>query len=822
MTLLFTDIEGSTKLLHDLGAESYAEALAEHRRLLREAFARHRGVEVDTQGDAFCVAFPSAVDAAEAAWEAQASLRGGPISVRMGLHTGTPHLTDEGYVGSDVHLGARIAAAGHGGQVLLSKATRDLVERESTDLGSHRLKDFAEPVRLFQLGRRRFPPLRTIANTNLPRPASSFVGRGREVAELAGLIRDGARLVTLTGPGGSGKTRIAIEAASELVTRFRGGVFWIPLAPLRDPELVTATIAQTLGAKDGLADHVRDLELLLLLDNLEQVIDAAPDLAALVESCPNLHLLVTSRERLRVRGEVEYPVPPLAGPEAVELFCVRSRLPADAVVVELCRRLDNLPLAVELAAAHTSVLAPAQMLDRLSQRLDLLKGGRDAERRQATLRATVEWSHELLDPAERRLFARLAVFAGGCTLEAAESICDADPDTLQSLVDKSLLRHGGERFWMLETIREYACERLAGSGDEDAVRRRHAEHFLAVAVEAEPHIIERGAAADGRGSEVWLGVLEAELDNLRAALDRFRRCGQTEHELELAGALAGLWCANGHLHEGRRRLEAALAGSDRPTASRAKALAGAAQVARYTGDPALARARAEDARALYEALGDPWRVAHATFWLASALADEHELQRAKRLFEESGERFRELGDAYWSLFATRMVAWMLYELGDRTGARRLHEANLERVRASGYRSLEAATLGALASYAAEDGRVEDAVALSGETVRLCLELGDWDGVVHELCRCAAALASAGEPEVAARLLAASEALHEESGATMLPYLVRANEKTLARIRPALGDSGLEQAWAAGRGLAAADAAALALESLRAAGAARRS
>ncbi len=312
----------------------------------------------------------------ESALECQNALTEGPLRVRMGLHTGTPHLAEGDYFGEDVHLAARIAAAGHGDQVLLSNATRKLVQAEVTDLGEHRLKDFSQPVVIFQLGSRKFPPLRTISNTNLPRPASSFVGREREVAEVVSLVRGGARLLTLTGPGGSGKTRLAIEAAAELVPEFKAGVFWVGLATLRDAKLVSDTVAQTLGAKDGLIDHVGERELLLLLDNLEQVIEAASELSELVEGCPNLKLLVTSRELLRVRGEVEYPVYPLAESEAVELFSARAGVEPDETVHRLCRALDNLPLALELAAARAKVLSPTQILERLSGRLDLLKGGK--------------------------------------------------------------------------------------------------------------------------------------------------------------------------------------------------------------------------------------------------------------------------------------------------------------------------------------------------------------------------------------------------------------------------------------------------------------
>jgi len=290
------------------------------------------------------------------------------------------------------------------------------------------------------------------------------------------LLQDGARLVTLTGPGGSGKTRLAIESAAELVPEFRNGVFWIGLAALRDPALVVGTVAQTLGAKDGLAEHIGERELLLLLDNFEQVVEAAPQLGSLLESCPNLRILVTSRELLRIRGEVDYPVPPLQQPEAVELFCQRSRLEPSSDIAELCRRLDNLPLAVELAAARTSLLSPAQILERLAQRLDLLKGGRDAEARQRTLRATIEWSHDLLTEDEQLLFAYLAVFAGGCTLKAAQEVADADLDALQSLVEKSLVRHTEERFWMLETIREFALERFEQAGAAEELRRRRSAY----------------------------------------------------------------------------------------------------------------------------------------------------------------------------------------------------------------------------------------------------------------------------------------------------------------------------------------------------------
>ena len=336
VTLVFSDIEGSTRLLEELGMDAYREALAEHRRIVREACNRHSGYEVDYEGDAFFYAFSSAAEAVSAVSEAMAGLDEGPICIRVGIHTGTPGLDPPKYVGMDVHFAARVMSSAHGGQVVLSKSTADLVDVLLTDLGEHRLKDIEQAVPIFQLGDGSFPPLKTISNTNLARPASSFLGREAELATVLSRIEAGARLVTLTGPGGTGKTRLALEAASSLVPEYKAGVFWVGLATLRDPALVTETIAQTLGAKDGLAAYIGERELLLLLDNLEQVIEAAPELSGLLQECPNLTLLVTSRELLRVSGEVEYTVPPLAEAEAVKLFCERAQLEPSEEIAELC------------------------------------------------------------------------------------------------------------------------------------------------------------------------------------------------------------------------------------------------------------------------------------------------------------------------------------------------------------------------------------------------------------------------------------------------------------------------------------------------------
>jgi predicted ATPase/class 3 adenylate cyclase len=806
VTFLFTDIEGSTHLLDELGEERYAEALAEHRRVVREAFERCGGVEVDTQGDAFFVAFPTATGALEAAEDAQLALSRGPIRVRMGLHTGTPRLTDEGYVGSDVHKGARIAAAGHGGQVLLSRETRDLIDAAVTDLGEHRLKDFDEPQPIFQLGRERFPPLKTISNTNLPRPASSFVGRGREVAEVVSRLRDGTRLLTLTGPGGSGKTRLGIEAATELVPAFKAGVFWVGLAPLRDPALVTQEIARTIGAKDGLADHIGEREMLLLIDNVEQVIEAAPDLAALVEACPALRLLVSSRELLRVRGEVEYPVPPLAEREAVTLFCERSGLSAGSTIEELCARLDSLPLAVELAAARTKVLSPEQILERIGRRLDLFRGGRDADPRQATLRATIAWSYELLSPADRQLFERLSVFAGGCTLEAAEDVADADLDLLQSLVDKSLLRVTNERYWMLETIREFASERLAASADADAIERRHAGRFLALAEEAEPHLFSASAGA-------WHDRLEAELDNIRTALDTLEASGETEDVLLLAGSLGEFWAVKGHLTEGRRRIEHALEADRSPTTARAKALNAAADLATGSGDPATARARAEEGLALNRELGDRRGTADSLLLLGIHHIQAGDLTTAEDLIQRSATLFRELGDERNALDADRNLAWAYDGQGDLARARALNEDTIGRARALGDHQIEGRSLTSLAGYALDEGRSGEAVRLLEDAYLVNRACGDDYYAPIIVCRFGHALASEGKAAEAARVLSSGCSLLEEIGSSE-SWMAEEIEETRASALSELGETAFAEAWEQGRMLSVDEAVALALDVLR--------
>jgi predicted ATPase len=804
VTLLFTDIERSTHLLSELGPERYRAALAEHRRVVREACNRYGGYEVDYAGDAFFVSFGDAGQAVAAAREAQRALAGGLVRVRMGLHTGSPILDPPKYVGMDVHLAARIMSAGHGGQVLLSKATRDHVETsELRDLGDHRLKDFDDPVWIFQLGSEPFPPLKTISNTNLPRPASSFVGREREVGEVVARIREGARLVTLTGPGGSGKTRLAIESAANLVGDLRAGVFWVGLAPVRDPALVVPTLGQVIGAGDDVAGHIGEREMLLLIDNVEQVIEAAPALQGLIEACPGLRLIATSRELLRVRGEVEYAVPPLDTPQAVDLFCLRSGLSPTETIAELCRRLDDMPLAVELAAARTKALTPGQILARIAQRLDLFKGGRGVDPRQQTLRAAIEWSYDLLTADEQLLFARLGVFAGGCTLEAAEQVVDAELDTLQSLVEKSLVRHTGDRFWMLETIRELAAERRAQLADVKQLEQRYRSFFLELARDAE--VRERGP-----DQAVWWGRLEAEIDNLRAAIDLAREQGDHLEELELAVLLKRFWHSRSRLQEGRRRIEQALdAAGGAEGVLRARALAALAYcICQTHGDAASARPLTEEALRFYESRGDIGGVARMTLDLGVIADVGGDAERARRLYERARVLASEAGDRRSQYFAAHNLANWAFRRADYPRAIELGEQCVAAARAaddpgnthSGSLLLAYILAGAGRSAASRELGLRvfcETVGSSLWVARDALELL----VITDV--------AAGEPERAAMLAGLAERLRAESAEPRDPSGSRLYDPALAEAEQLLGTERFRQATARGAGLTLEEAVRLA-------------
>ena len=641
-----------------------------------------------------------------------------------------------------------MAASGHGGQILVSAATAALLPEPLVDLGEDRLKDIEGPVPIFQLGSGSFPPLRTISNTNLPRPASSFVGREQELDDVVERITKGARLLTLTGPGGSGKTRLALEAAAALVPEFRAGVFWVALAPLRDATLVTESIARAVGARNGLAAYIGDRELLVLLDNLEHVIAAAPELSPLLAACPNLRLIVTSRELLRVAGEVEYPVPPLTEPEAVALFCERTQLERSDEIAELCVRLDSLPLAVELAAARTTAMSPAQILERLSQRLDLLKGGRDADPRQQTLRATIEWSYGLLSEDEQQLFRTLSVFAGGCTLEAAEQVSGAEVDAMQSLVEKSLLRFSGERYSMLETIREFADEQLEPA-ERDAVRRALRANVVALAMTNAKDLHDVNES-------IVSARLAPDYPNIRAAVAHALEAAEPDDVGRILGGLYPFLISHGNLAEAREWLAAVLADRDQLSPrSLAETLVGGGEIARFAGDLGLAIELKEEELASEEVV--LWR----PDWRAGTLADLSEIA----LDQNDFARAQMYAEQSAAAGGGPRVALCLAELALRTGD---------------LRSAEAHGLDGLAGFA--EGAFNHACRLEilGETARRAgadplahgrfsaslrsfAALRDGGGVADCLDGLGRLSAAAGDPERAGRLLGAAERLREVRG-----------------------------------------------------------
>jgi len=738
LTLLFTDIDGSTRLVQKYG-DRYPDVLAEHRGVLRQAFARHGGVEVDTQGDAFFVVFPRAGDAVSAAVEAQRGLADGPVRVRMGLHTGTPLRTAEGYAGMHVHRAARIAAAGHGGQVLLSRSSADApdVPFELRDLGEHRLRDLPEPEWIFQVRgpglALDFPPLRSLSNTNLPIPGRRLVGRERELTELASAIRSGRRVVTLTGAGGTGKTRLAVQAGLELVEHFPNGVLFVGLAPLTDAGLVIPAIAQTVGVRespgepllDTLAAHLEMRRLLLILDNLEHVVDAAADVAALVSRAGGLTVLATSREPLRIDAEQEFPLAPLEAADAIELFSDRATLvdpdfEADGPTAEICERLDGLPLAIELAAARVRLLPPSTMLERLERRLPLLRSSaRDIPDRQRTLEATIDWSYGLLSPVEQELFRNLAVFAGGCSLDAAETVCSADPDVLEALVQKNLVLQrrdveGNARFLMLATVREFADDQLEAR-DPGAVQRSHAAWVCTLAEEAEPHLL-------GQGQVRWMGRLDEEFANIRAAVGTSLAAGDAETALRISAALVDFWDARGSYDEARGWLHRGLAAYDGTDDQlRARSLLAAALAAFNSADVEEAESLTAQSLEISRS-ADSGRVHTRGLIQMAALAMlRGDFARTVALAGPAAAVAEAAGDDIMCAFALNLLAVGRYELGDQDDGERLFTEAARLLRAAGDRrdlaileaNLAEAALVA-GDYATARGRYQSALALSGE------------------------------------------------------------------------------------------------------------
>jgi len=721
VTFMFTDVEGSTRLAQELAA-AWPPLLERHREIARAAWQANDGIEIGTEGDSFFVVFTMAGNAVSAAAAVQRGLAaedwpdGAEIRVRIGMHTGEGLISGGTYVGLDVHRAARVSAAGHGGQVLLTGATRELVgdtlppDTRLHDHGEHRLKDLSRPERIWELVigdlRKEFPPLRTLnaIPNNLPTQLTSFLGRRAELAEAHRLLSEG-RLLTLTGPGGTGKTRLSLQIAAEATDRFPDGVYYIPLGQILHPELVVPTIAQAVGVVDPgarpldrLVEQLGDKCVLLVLDNFEQVIDAAPQVNEVLARAPKTSVLITSRSPLRVYGEREYPVPPLGVPdpkhlptlagltqfESVALFIDRAMAvrPDFAVnsanapaVAEICARLDGLPLAIELAAARVRLLSPQAIMDRLGDRLGLLStGARDLPERQQTLRGAIAWSHDLLDEADRRVFARFSVFAGGATLEAAEKVLFDEGergDVLEavgSLVDKSLVRQesqpdGEPRFRMLETIREFALEQLAGRGELEALRERHAVCLLEFAERASGQVF-------GPEQRAWLDRFQAEHDNLRAAMAWAIGEGRTETAMRLLVASWRFWQMRGYLAEARDHANRVLA---MPTGNvsperHAAALEAAGGIAYWQADLLAARRWYQAALDLARASGDDRRIANALYNLSFAYTLTRDDQTmARSLATEVLEIARRLGDDAMVARALWAISNAIYFFGEREG-----------------------------------------------------------------------------------------------------------------------------------------------------------
>jgi predicted ATPase/class 3 adenylate cyclase len=862
VTFLFTDIEGSTRLLQELG-DRYPPARDQHAEIIRRAIAEGEGVEVSTEGDSFFAAFESPAGAMRAAVIAQRALAdhdwppGSPVLVRMGIHTGEGVLGGDNYIGLDVNLAARIAAAAHGGQVLVSGATRGLVERglpEGTslrDLGEHRLKDIAHPEHLYQAViedlTSDFPPPRTLdaRPNNLPSQLTSFVGREEEIAEVRSLL-ERTRLLTLTGAGGTGKTRLALQVATEVLLEFADGAFFADLSSVTDPALVPSALADALGVRevpgrlilDVVKDHLRERQLLLVVDNFEQVTEASPTIEDLLTAAPGLKLIVTSREVLSVRGEQEFAVPPLEPPDprnlpdlaalrrvdAVRLFTERAAAATPRfqvteenapAVAEITARLDGLPLAIELAATRTKVLTPQQMLPRLEERLSLLtSGARTLPERQRTLRGAIAWSHDLLEETERALFARLSIFTGGWSLEAAEAVCEPERlgldllDGLSSLVDKSLIRRadpapGDARFSMLETIREYGLERLRADNDLDPLRQRHAEYFLGLALEAEPHL-----TASDQGP--WLDRCDREHANLRAGLRWAVETGRADRAQQVAGALWRFWQQRGHLTEAGRWFEEILSmpSGQEPTAERAKALIGAGGIAWWQQDRDTAGRFYQEAVAIERKLGDPGRLAEALYNLSFFVAGD-DLEAASRLLEEGLDLFRRAGDER----GVAQVLPMLVMRDAQAGNWEAVVASLEEVvsiwRRLGDRLHLAFDLLWLAFAHGRMGNLEEGKAAALECLELFREADNATGMGIAFTDLAFLATWEGRHEDALRLEAASASLRERIGGPpgAIGGLLEGDPAAEARVH--LSEDAAEQAWEEGRAMSVEEAVALA-------------
>lgn len=892
ITFLFTDIEGSSKLWEQYPA-AMSEALAHHNQMMRQIIETHRGYVFKLWGDAVYAAFDTATEALQAAIDAQREFvchswgELGSLRVRMALHTGTAEVREGDYFGPTLNRCARLLSAAHGGQILLSAATEELVRTALPhsvtlhSLGAHRLKDLQRPERVFQVTHpdlpQEFSSLRTLnaVPNNLPVQLTSFIGREREMQEIKTLLTQ-TRLLTLTGSGGCGKTRLALQIAADLLEDYSEGVWLVELTALTDPALVPTTVAATLGVHEEpgrptlvtLAEALKSKNLLLILDNCEHVVSACAQLAeTLLRNCPNVRLLTTSREALGIVGETAWRVPSLSLPEpheladmssvariahyeAIRLFIERAQAASSEFTVtaqnikfiaQICRRLDGIPLAIELAAARTKALSVEQIADRLDDRFRLLTGGsRTALPRQQTLKAMMDWSYELLNGQERTLFRRLSAFAGGFMLEMAEAICADEAvqpaeilDLLSNLVSKSLVifeeRDDEAHYRLLETVRQYARDKLLETGEAARVRERHRDWFLAFAERAE-------GALQGPDQALWLKRLETEHDNLRAALEW--SSDSPEMGLRLASVLWLFWYLRGYISEGREWLKQFLAKTAHaPTPLRAKALYGASMLARAQDDYAQATALLEESLALYGQLKDQHGVASVlgnlgviafargdyakatklhegsldhfreldnTIGIASALSElgnvalyQDEVARAERFLEESLALSRAAQDDHSIALALRRLGAVVLRRGDLARAKRVLQESLELYQGLGAVPGVASVLNSLGMVALTEGDCTRAKKFLRESLLKYRDVGDKWHIALCLDRLARVAAAQEHGELAARLLGAADALRETIGAPLPPSEHAGREQALRVARERLSEEAFAAAWADG-------------------------
>ena len=863
VTFLFTDIEGNTRLARE-HPETWETARTRHHAILHDAIELNNGFIFEIIGDAFCVAFHKAADALKASIKAQQDLQNEPwgevtIYVRMGIHTGEADIEGDEYRGyTTLSFVQRLMSAGHGGQILVSNTTENLLREQLPehiglrDMRLHKFASVPSPVRIFQVIApdlpTEFPPLRTPDHlpNNLPTQLTSFVGREKELMDVKRLLRN-ARMLTLIGPGGTGKTRLSIQAAGDLLDQYPDGVWFVDLAPILDPLLVPRTTAISIGLRaepqrpviDMLCDYLHDRSPLVILDNCEHLVDACARMAdRILHTAPDTRILASSREALGIGGEITYRVPSLRLPdiqhlppleslsqyEAVKLFIDRATAVVLSFTVtnenapalaQVCYHLDGIPLAIELAAAKIRVLSVEQIAKRLGDRFRLLTGGsRMVLERHQTLRAAIDWSYDFLPPAEQILLRRLSVFVGGWTLEAAESVC-GDEETssvvrsddilnlLEQLINKSLVlaeevKHES-RYRMLETIRQYANEKLIESGENDALRHRHLQYFLNFAEAAEPKL-------QGKEQERWLDQLEVEHNNLRAALSSSLSTRNTSQAgMRLSSALVPFWLVHGHFREGQTWLEQLLAvSSDAPAAMRAKAFTGAGTMAWCRSDFSRAIEYHQDSLTLYRALEDRHGIAQALNNLGAQSYYQGHFEEAMPQLQESLKFYRALDDKAGTALVLINLGELARHLGHTESAAQHYAESLTLYRELGNQRWIAGTLHNLGLLATDQGNLKEALLYHQESLLLFQRLGEKQALPELLEAFADVFAAWQQAEPAARLLGAAAAFREVLQIPLPPVDRRDYEHTLAIVHAQLDESGegaFREAWTAGETMA---------------------